>query len=143
MLAHRYSKPRDEPRPRAPPCYRFFYEKITNEQCKIQHTRISEHVAGDVKVSDERANKFTTERDKYAPYVRWVTAEGLDIIPAHCVPNLRHVELKPGPDAAGKANMNHEALRTSNDCYVCEIPTGRSPAPQRPLFEETRSIRES
>ena len=52
-------------------------------------------MAGDVKVSDELANKFTTEKDKNTPYVRWVTAEGLDIIPAHYVPNLRHVELKP------------------------------------------------
>ena len=101
-------------------------------------------MAGDVKVSDELANKFTTEKDKNAPYVRWVTAEGLDITSAHYVPNLRHVELKPWARRGGQGMyMNHQASRTSNDCYVCEIPPGKSLACQRPLFEETRSIRES
>ena len=36
--------------------------------------------------------------------------------------------------------MNHEASRTSNDCYVCEIPPGKTLAPQRQLFEETIMI---
>jgi len=94
-------------------------------------------MAGDVKVSDELASKFTAEKDRNTPYVRWVTAEGLDIIPAHYVPNLRHVELKPWPRREGRGvYINHEASRTSNDSYVCEIPAGKSLAPQRQLFEE-------
>ena len=36
--------------------------------------------------------------------------------------------------------MNHEASRTSNDCYVCEIPPGKTLNPQRQLFEETIMI---
>src|SRR6202790_3506183 len=86
-------------------------------------------------VSDELANKFKTEKE--TPYTRWVKAEGLDIIPSFYVQNLRTVELKPWARRGGNAVfLNHEASRTSNDCYVCEIaPAGRL-KPQRQLFEE-------
>ena len=43
--------------------------------------------------SAELAAKFATEKD--SPYDRWVRSQGLDIIPAHYIPNLHHVELKP------------------------------------------------
>lgn len=86
-------------------------------------------------VSEDMAKKFASE--KSTPYERWVKGEGLDIISAHYVPNLRTVELKPWArrEAAG-VFINHEASRTSNDCYVCEIPAGKSLPPQRQLFEE-------
>jgi len=86
-------------------------------------------------VSDELARKFATEKD--SPYEKWVREEGLDIISAIHVPNLRHVELKPWPRRGGRGVfINHEASRTSNDCYVCEIPAGGKLAPQRQLFDE-------
>jgi oxalate decarboxylase/phosphoglucose isomerase-like protein (cupin superfamily) len=86
-------------------------------------------------VSDELAKKFATEKD--TPYTRWVRSEGLDIIGAHYVPNLRTVELKPWARRGGLAVfINHEASRTSNDCYVCEIPAGKKLAPHRQLYEE-------
>jgi hypothetical protein len=89
-------------------------------------------MAGGMRVSDELANKFSTEKDRNTPYVRWVTEEGPDIIPAHYVPDLRHVELKPWPRRGGRGVcINHEASRTSNDCYVCEIPAGASPSSGR------------
>ena len=89
----------------------------------------------DAIVSDELASKFATEKD--TPYTRWVKSEGLDIIGAHYVPNLHTVELKPWPRRGGRGvYINHEASRTSNDCYVCEIPAGQKLAPQRQLFEE-------
>ena len=92
----------------------------------------------DAIVSDELASKFATERD--TPYTRWVKGEGLDIIGAHYVPNLHTVDLKPWPRRGGRGvYINHEASRTSNDCYVCEIPPGKSLAPQRQLFEDTVS----
>ena len=94
-------------------------------------------VAKDVLVSEEMANKFKTEKD--TPYLRFVRGEGLDIISAQYVPDLCTVELKPwarrGEGAKG-VFINHEASRTSNDCYVCEIPPGGQLAPQRQLFEE-------
>ncbi|HYZ24844.1 MAG TPA: hypothetical protein VE690_22075, partial [Rhodopila sp.] len=50
-------------------------------------------------VSDEFANKFATEKD--TPYLRWIRAEGLEIISAQYVPNLRTAELKPWPRRGG------------------------------------------
>jgi oxalate decarboxylase/phosphoglucose isomerase-like protein (cupin superfamily) len=92
-------------------------------------------MAKDALVSDELAGKFATEKD--SAYLRWVRQEGLDIISAHYVPNLRTVELKPWARRGGKGIfINHEASRTSNDCYVCEIAPGGKLAPQRQLYEE-------
>ena len=86
-------------------------------------------------VSDEFAKKFATEKE--TPYTRWVKSEGLDIIPSFFVPNLNTVELKPWARRGGRGvYLNHDASRTSNDCYVCEIPAGGKLAPQRQLFEE-------
>jgi oxalate decarboxylase/phosphoglucose isomerase-like protein (cupin superfamily) len=92
-------------------------------------------MAKDAIVSEELAKKFATEKD--TPYTRWVKEEGLDIIGAHYVPNLHTVELKPWARRGGRGvYINHEASRTSNDCYVCEIPAGQKLAPQRQLMEE-------
>ncbi|HZQ61668.1 MAG TPA: ethanolamine ammonia lyase-activating protein [Casimicrobiaceae bacterium] len=92
-------------------------------------------MAKDAIVSDELAKKFATEKE--TPYTRWVRDEGLDIIGAHYVRNLNTVELKPWPRRGGRGvYINHEASRTSNDCYVCEIPAGKALEPQRQLFEE-------
>jgi oxalate decarboxylase/phosphoglucose isomerase-like protein (cupin superfamily) len=84
---------------------------------------------------DELAKKFATEKD--TPYTCWVRAEGLDIISSFYVPNLHTIELKPWARRGGRGVfLNHDASRTSNDCYVCEIPPGRELAPQRQLYEE-------
>lgn len=92
-------------------------------------------MAKDALVSEDLARKFATEKD--SPYTRWVAAEGLDIISAHYIPNLRTVGLKPWARREGAGVfINHEASRTSNDCYVCEIPPGGALAPQRQLAEE-------
>jgi oxalate decarboxylase/phosphoglucose isomerase-like protein (cupin superfamily) len=92
-------------------------------------------MAKDAIVSDEMAKKFATEKD--TPYTRWVRSEGLDIISSIYVPSLHSVDLKPWPRRGGLGvYLNHDASRTSNDCYVCEIPPTKSLAPQRQLFEE-------
>ena len=86
-------------------------------------------------VSDAVAKKFETE--KATPYTRWIEEEGLDIISSLYVENLHTVELKPWARRGGKGvYLNHDASRTSNDCYVCEIAPGGELAPQRQLFEE-------
>ena len=96
-------------------------------------------MAKDAIVSDEFAKKFAAEKE--TPYTRWVKSEGLDLISSTYVQNLHTVELKPWARRGGRGVfMNHEASRTSNDCYVCEIPPGKTLAPQRQLFEETIMI---
>ena len=86
-------------------------------------------------VSDAVAKKFETE--KATPYTRWIEEEGLDIISSLYVENLHTVALKPWARRGGKGvYLNHDASRTSNDCYVCEIAPGGELAPQRQLFEE-------
>ena len=86
-------------------------------------------------VSDAIAKKFETE--KATPYTRWIAQEGLDIIDAMFVPNLHAVDLKPWARRGGRGvYLNHDASRTSNDCYVCEITPGQQLVPQRQLFEE-------
>src|SRR3989449_3444866 len=91
-------------------------------------------MAKDAIVSEDMAKKFAAEKD--TPYTRWVRAEGLDIISSFYVPDLHTVELKPWPRRGGRGGfLNHHASRTSNDCYVCEIPPGKGPAPPRQLFE--------
>ena len=79
-------------------------------------------------VSDAVAKKFETE--KATPYTRWIEEEGLDIISSLYVENLHTVELKPWARRGGKGvYLNHDASRTSNDCYVCEIAPGGELAP--------------
>jgi oxalate decarboxylase/phosphoglucose isomerase-like protein (cupin superfamily) len=92
-------------------------------------------MAKDAIVSEELARKFAAEKE--TPYTRWVRDEGLEIISAHYVPSLHEVELRPWARRGGfGVFINHDASRTSNDCYVCEIPAGAKLAPQRQLFEE-------
>jgi oxalate decarboxylase/phosphoglucose isomerase-like protein (cupin superfamily) len=89
----------------------------------------------DAIVSDAMAKKFAKEKE--TPYTRWVRREGLDIIDGTHVPDLNSVELRPWRRRNGRAvYINHDASRTSNDCYVCEIAPGGKLAEQRQLYEE-------
>src|SRR3979409_18657 len=92
-------------------------------------------MAKDAVVSDDLAKKFAAEKE--TPYTRWVQSEGLDIISSFYVADLHTVELKAWPRRGGRGVfLNHDASRTSNDCYVCEIPPGTELTPQRQLYEE-------
>ena len=81
-------------------------------------------MAKDAIVSEELAKKFSTEKD--TPYLRWVRGEGLDIISAHYVRNLRTVELKPWARRGGAGvYINHEASRTSQRLLCLRDPAGQ------------------
>ena len=87
-------------------------------------------------VSEQLAAKFKTEKE--TPYTRFLAAEGLEIINGNYVPSLHEVELRPWARRGGRAVfLNHDASRTSNDCYVMEIAPGGKLMPHRQLFEET------
>src|SRR5688572_5512784 len=89
----------------------------------------------DATATEDLAKKFAPEKE--TPYTRWVKGEGLDIISSFYVPDLHTVELKPWARRGGRGVfLNHDASRTSNDCYVCEIPPGEELAPQHQLYEE-------
>lgn len=86
-------------------------------------------------VNLDLAKKFATEVD--TPYYKWVRDQGLDIVPANYIPDLRTLELKDWPAREGRGVfINHDDSRNTNDCYVCEIPPGKKLAPRRQLFEE-------
>ena len=92
-------------------------------------------------VSNDTASKFAKE--KATPYTRWVRDEGLDIVDGIYVADLNAVELKPWARRNGRAVfINHDASRTSNDCYVCEIDPGSKLNEQRQLYEEMIMILE-
>ena len=64
-------------------------------------------------------------------------AEGLDIISSFYVPDLHTVDLKPWARRGGRGVfLNHDASRSSNDCYVCEIPPGKERVAHHQLYEE-------
>ena len=91
-------------------------------------------MAKDAIVSEELAKKFSTEKD--TPYLRWVREEGLDIVSAHYVRNLRTVELKPAGDnrLAGKVDFPIEGkLRATVTLKMgdAEIGKGRYSLDQR------------
>jgi len=86
-------------------------------------------------VSEDLARKFAAEKE--TPYTRWVHEEGLEIVSSLHVPNLHTIDLKPWARRGGRGVfLNHDASRTSNDCYVCEIPASKELAPQRQMYEE-------
>ncbi|MEK9644397.1 MAG: cupin domain-containing protein, partial [Alphaproteobacteria bacterium] len=97
---------------------------------------MTEETSSKTVVSEEMARKFASEKE--TPYTRWVRdVEGLDIINSLYVRNLYTLELKPWARREGHGiYLNHDASRTSNDCYVCEIDPGKKLAPQRMIFEE-------
>jgi len=87
-------------------------------------------------VSDKLARKFRAEKE--TPYTRFIAAEGLEIRSGIYVESLHEIELKPWARRGGSAVfLNHDASRTTNDCYVMEIPAGGKLAPHRQLIEET------
>ena len=86
-------------------------------------------------VSDKLADKFRTEKE--TTYTRFIANEGLDIVDGLYVRNLNHVALKPWARRGGNAVfINHDASRTTNDCYVMEIRLAASSCPSASFLKK-------
>jgi quercetin dioxygenase-like cupin family protein len=71
-------------------------------------------------------------------YDKWVEGEGIPIIKTFFVDDIRTVKLEWWERKGGRgAFLQMEGAGQVNNCYICEIPPGKSLKPQRQLFEET------
>jgi mannose-6-phosphate isomerase-like protein (cupin superfamily) len=82
-------------------------------------------------VSEELAKKFASEKISPLGAGGGSTSSGA----LRAEPAYRRAQAMGAARRHG-VFINHEASRTSNDCYVCEIPPAGKLAPQRQLFEE-------
>lgn len=71
------------------------------------------------------------------PYADWQQGEGIPVYDTFFVGDMKKLELGPwqrlGADAAF---VNLEGAGDSNNCYVAEIPVGKTTRPLRHLYEE-------
>lgn len=71
-------------------------------------------------------------------YDIWVESEGIPVIKAFFIEDVRKVQLEPWERKGGAgAFLQMEGAGQVNNCYLCEIAPGKSLKPQRHLFEET------
>lgn len=79
-----------------------------------------------------------SEEEAKTSYERWVESEGIPVIKAFFVEDVRTVKLAWWERKGGYgAFLQMEGAAQVNNCYICEIPPGKSLRPQRHLFEET------
>jgi quercetin dioxygenase-like cupin family protein len=70
-------------------------------------------------------------------YAQWLRDEGLDVVDASAPIDLGAIDVRPWARRGGRGVFLRTAeLPATTDCYVCEIPAGRSLAPRHHLFEE-------
>lgn len=70
-------------------------------------------------------------------YDHWVESEGVPVIKTFFVEDIRKVQLDWWERKGGNgAFLQMEGAGQINNCYICEIPPGKSLNVQRQLFEE-------
>jgi len=63
-------------------------------------------------------------------YDRWVEREGIPVIKSFFVEDIRKVPLEPWDRKGGNGSfMQMEGAGQVNNCYICEIPPGKSLKP--------------
>ena len=85
-----------------------------------------------------KEDRAAAEPTAKTSYERWVECEGIPVIKTFFVDDIRNVGLEWwGRKGGYGAFLQMEGAGQVNNCYVCEIPPGKSLKPQRHLFEET------
>jgi hypothetical protein len=70
-------------------------------------------------------------------YQQFLEKEGLPVIRAFHVEDIRALNLAPWERMGGRGvYLNLEGTEGMNDCYISEIPPGKSLNPQKHMFEE-------
>ncbi len=70
-------------------------------------------------------------------YQLFLEREALPVIRAFYIEDIREVELHPWARMGGYGvYLNLEGTEGVNDCYICEVPPGKSLEPQKHMFEE-------
>ena len=70
-------------------------------------------------------------------YQLFLEREGIPVIRAFHIEDIRQVDLHPWPRMGGRGvYLNLEGTEGVNDCYISEIPPGRSLEVQKHMFEE-------
>ncbi|MBI4526010.1 MAG: cupin domain-containing protein [Deltaproteobacteria bacterium] len=84
------------------------------------------------------AEEKTVPCEEGTSYEKWAESEGIPIIKTFFVEDIREVKLKWWERKGGYGAFLHmEGAGQVNNCYLCEIPAGKSLKPQKHLFEET------
>lgn len=77
-------------------------------------------------------------RGYQSPYELWKEKEGLLTLRGWVVENLYTLELRPWKSRGGRGVfINLEGSEGFTDCYVCEVPPGKSLNPMRHIYEDT------
>ena len=81
--------------------------------------------------------KAQNELGAETTYQLFLEREGMPAIRAFHIEDIRQVELHPWPRMGGRGvYLNLEGTEGVNDCYICEIPPGKSLEAQKHMFEE-------
>lgn len=70
-------------------------------------------------------------------YRKWVESEGIPLVESFFVDDIAKVPLEPWKRTGGLGvRLCLEGTGETNDAYICEIPPGRSLAPEKHMYEE-------
>jgi mannose-6-phosphate isomerase-like protein (cupin superfamily) len=83
------------------------------------------------------SKQATNELGAKTTYQLFLERENIPAIRAFHIEDIRQMELQPWPRMGGRGvYLNLEGTEGVNDCYICEIPAGKSLESQKHMFEE-------